>query len=182
MKTTATLFVLLVLFLPNTLAQDYTQWKLSEGAIARLGKGSINEIRYSPDGTRLAVASSIGIWMYDMQTYQEVALLTGHTGGINSITFSPDGRTFASGSDDETIRLWNTVTGEHKRTLTGHTDWVNSVAFSPDGRTLTSGSSDTTIRLWDVVTGEHRQTFTGTYGVCRKHSVQSGWNDAGKRE
>ena len=86
MKTTVTLLILFTLFSLNTFAQDYTQLGLPEGAKARLGKGTINEIQYSPDGTRLAVASTIGIWLYDTATHQvensrngEVALLTGHT-------------------------------------------------------------------------------------------------------
>ena len=80
------------------------------------------------------------------------------------MSFSPDGRTIASGSFDETIRLWDAVTGRHKRTLTGHTNWVNSVAFSPDGNTLASGSDDATIRLWDAETGAHMRTLTGHTG------------------
>ena len=84
-------------------------------------KGQTSEIAYSPDGTRLAVASSIGIWLYDTTTGQEVALLTGHTAGVRSVAFSPDGRTLASGSYDETIRLWDANSGAHIRTLTGHT-------------------------------------------------------------
>ena len=79
MKITATLLMLLVLFLPNTYPQEYTQWNLPEGAVARFGKGSVQEILYSPDGSRLAVQSSIGIWLYDTETYREVALLAGHT-------------------------------------------------------------------------------------------------------
>ena len=59
LMTLLTVFV----FARNTFAQDYTQWHLPEGAKVRLGKGEINEIAYSPDGTRLAVASSIGIWV-----------------------------------------------------------------------------------------------------------------------
>ena len=161
MKTTVTLLILLTLFSPNTFAQDYTQLGLPEGAKARLGKGTIFEIVYSPDGIRLAVASSSGIWLYDTTTHQEVVLLTGHTSPVTSITFSPDGRTLASGSEDGTIRLWDVVTGAPQRTLTGHTDWVLSVAFSPDGRTLASGSDDQTVRLWDGVTGASQRTLTG---------------------
>ena len=88
MKTTATLVMLLTLFSFNTFAQDYTQWSLPDGAKARLGKGTISEIAYSPDGTRLAVAGSIGIWLYDTATYQELALLTGHTYVVTSVSFS----------------------------------------------------------------------------------------------
>ena len=80
MKITATLLMLLVLFSPNALAQEYTRWNLPEGAVARLGKGSIRGISYSPDGTLLAVAGTAGLWLYDGTTHQEVALLRGHTG------------------------------------------------------------------------------------------------------
>ena len=68
MKTTLfsilTTFLAIFTFASNIFAQDYTQWHLPEGAKARLGKGSISDIQYSPDGTRLAVASSLGIWLY----------------------------------------------------------------------------------------------------------------------
>ena len=53
-----------------------------------LGKGGINDITCTQDGALLAVASKIGIWIYDFQTGEELALLTGHTGHINSISFS----------------------------------------------------------------------------------------------
>ena len=140
------------------------QWHLPEGARVRLGKGKLSgNIAYSPDGTRLAVASAIGIWLYDTSTHQEVDLLTGHTAEVESVSFSPDGRTIASGSGDTTIRLWDAATGAHNKTLTGHDASVNSIAFSPDGRTLASGAvwPDNSVRLWDAVTGAHSRTLTG---------------------
>ena len=159
-----TLLLIFVLFLSNVQAQDYTRWGLPRGAKARLGKGSIENIAYSPDGTRLAVGSRVGIWLYNPHTGSEVALLTGHTSWVNSVAFSPDGSTLASGSEDDTIRLWDVRTGEHKVTLTEHTDDVNSVAFSPDGSTLASGSDDKTIQLWNARTGEYKTTLKKSYG------------------
>ena len=155
---------------PISTGQDVLQEHLPEGAKARLGKGRISEIAYSPDGTRLAVAGGIGIWLYDAQTGQELDLFVGHTGLVESVSFSPDGRTLASGSTDETIRLWDVSSGRHLRTLTGHTDSVRSVSFAPDGQTLASGSTDATIRLWDASSGRHIRTLTGHTGSVRSVS------------
>ncbi|MFH0883816.1 MAG: hypothetical protein V2A56_12575, partial [bacterium] len=74
--------------------------------------------------------------------------LTGHSGDVSSVTFSPDGATLASGSYDNTIKLWRVSDGSLIRTLRGHSSFVLSVAFSPDGTTLASGSQDKTIKLW----------------------------------
>ena len=69
------------LFLQHAFAQDYTQWSLPEGAKARLGKGWVSGIAYSPDGTRLAVASSIGIWLYARAPVLKSACLQGIQAG-----------------------------------------------------------------------------------------------------
>ena len=150
MKIAATLLTLLVLSSPHTPAQDTTHLNLPEGAIACLSKGRFPEIQYLPDGTRLAVASTIGIWLYDTTTDRAIALLTGHTHRFVSVAFSPAGTTLASVSWDGTARLWDVQTGEQKQEFTGHTGWVESVAFSPEGATLASGSTDGTVLLWKV--------------------------------
>ncbi len=64
------------------------------------------------------------------------------------MAFSPDSQTLASGSWDQTIKLWNLANGQELRTLSGHTNAVPSVAFSHDGHTLASGSDDETIKIW----------------------------------
>ena len=87
------------------------------------------------------------------------AIFVGHTDHVWSVAFSPDGQTLASGSQDSTIRLWDTHTGKLKMTLIGETGSIYSVAFSPDGQTLASGSQDSTIRLWDTHTGKLKMTL-----------------------
>jgi WD40 repeat protein len=95
----------------------------------------------------------------------------------NSITTSFLFRILAvplfTGSYDDTVRLWDAVTGTPLPTLKGHSGSVYSVAFSPDGKQVASGSADHTVRLWDAVTGALLQTLKGhsswVYSVV--HSV-----------
>jgi WD40 repeat protein len=77
------------------------------------------------------------------------------------VAFSPDGRQVVSGSEDQTVRLWDAATGAALQRLEGHTGVVTSVAFSPDGRQVVSGSYDQTVRLWDAATGAALQRLEG---------------------
>ena len=144
---------------------DYRTWHLPDGAMVRLGKGRIDDIAFSPAGQYLAVASGIGVWIYEVATSRALMLLP-TASSVLSVSFSPDGATLASGSADGTIRLWDVATGDPIAALEGHTDGVWSVSFSPDGATLASGSWDETIRLWDVATGDPIAALEGhTDGV-----------------
>lgn len=298
---------------PRVFHQHETRTGLPEGAIARLGKGGINVMRFSPDGKHLAIGSDVGVWVYDVATGEEIPLpnkvigqvnaiafssdnrilacggylrpiiqlwnletgielpsftlpvsmslnmdipihsalalafsinestftCVSHTGfvtiwdmttgekiaehytdsddwakgfaatedgrmfargygngaiwlwntrtgsreakmrghkpffggskkntGIRALAFSSDGNTFASGSEDMTVRLWNTKRRSKRATLKGHTGWVTAVAFSKDGNTVASGDTDGTVRVWDVRKKRERTTLKGhTNGI-----------------
>ncbi len=93
---------------------------------------------------------------------QEILSLQGHTKGVcvdGCVAFSPNGQLLASGSWDNTIKLWDVKTGKMRQTLQGHTDLVLSIAFSPNGLLLASGSADNTIKLWEVSSGNVLKTL-----------------------
>ena len=161
------LFLAFVLFLPNLPASDYTKWHLPEGAKARLGKGEITGgIAYSPDGSLLAVASNIGIWVYNTHNGVELDLLIGHTGSVRCVVFSPDGSLLASGGKDRTVCLWNASTGQHLKTLTtDHRFGVGKMVFFPDGQILATDGilGGDSVQLWNTVSGRRKSILAKLY-------------------
>ena len=136
--------------------ENYTKWELPKAAKARFGKGGINAIQFSPDGTQIAVGSSIGVWIYDLKTGKEIDMLPGRS---QSIAFSPDGRFIASGGGKFAFRggglqLWETATGQKVALTDGHRS-ASALQFSEDGKTLVTleGWGDAIGRL-DVETGK----------------------------
>jgi WD40 repeat protein/uncharacterized caspase-like protein len=95
----------------------------------------------------------------------ELVLQTGHAMSVEGMAFSPDGKWLASGSLDNTVKLWEVATGREVRTFAGHTLGVKVVAFSRDGRLLASGAIDDTVRLWDVDTGREARRLQGCGSV-----------------
>jgi WD40 repeat protein len=84
-----------------------------------------------------------------------------HDAFVHAVALSPDGSTLVSGSEDNTVKVWNIESGTLLRSLEGHDSSVLTVAVSEDGRTVVSGSEDKTLRVWDLETGAPRMTLAG---------------------
>ena len=117
--------------------------------VAQFGRGWINDLEWSPDGTTLAVATSAGVWLYS-DTQAAPRLLDGHTRPVSSVTFSHDGERLVSGGWDGTVRVWEVARGEELAVLTGAMGDINSVAVSADGSLIAGAGFDYRIWLWAV--------------------------------
>jgi WD40 repeat protein len=91
-------------------------------------------------------------------------VLEGHSAGVLSVAFSPDGNTIASGSVDDTLRLWSAKQGRLIRTMQGHPFPIGRLKFSPNGATLFTGSTDGVVRAWRVSSGSLEHSFKGHNG------------------
>ena len=168
-------------FIPNSLAQtlrdDPQQGDILDGDKVRAKRGQPNgvgiyDIKYSPDGTRLAVAGDFGILLYDVQMRgknvqkdDKPVRLTGHQGRGVRIAYHPDGKILASGSPRGDFRLLDTGTGQLLRTFKGVKKLlISGVAFSPNGKMIASRHNERgegSIRLWDADTGNLLRTLSG---------------------
>lgn len=87
--------------------------------------------------------------------------LSGHSNSVASVAHNPNGQILASGSYDNTIKLWNLTKNKEIRTFKGHSAWVAAVAITPNNKSLVSSSYDNTIKLWNMVNGQQIRTFKG---------------------
>ena len=116
----------------------------------------------STDGKTLAYSFKTGIGFWDISRKRNVDM-PGHQGRISVLSFASDGRTLASGSWDNTVRIWNRINGnELKRWQLPGGDFtgITGLAYSPDGRRLAAVGDDGVVRLWDTETAKELAPLT----------------------
>ncbi|GJF00346.1 WD40 repeat domain-containing protein [Phanerochaete sordida] len=124
--------------------------------------GWSTEIRFSPDGSRLAACSDASredtsVAILDCRTGERI--LTLRKRGILCMAFSPEGDQIATGSTDSSACVWDAASGKALLELKEHTALVEEVAFSPDGGEVATASNDGTVVTCDSRTGERRFKF-----------------------
>lgn len=140
---------------------------LPPGAVARLERGGISDVAVSPDENLIAIASRLGVWLYDAHTKGFVSLIAVEgTGLLSKVVFSPDGTRIAAGDWDGKAILWDINTETALATYI-HKDYINSITFSPNGKFIAISSRDATATLWDIETG------TACFTITHQGSVTS---------
>ncbi len=118
---------------------------------------------FSPDGTRLAVASaSSDLVLLDSWTGARETL-PGPGRTLYVVSWSPAGDKLAAGSGGGEVVLWNDLTGDPQQ-LSGHADIVSTLAFDRSGQLLLSGSFDGTARLWDLAAMRQLRSYEAHEG------------------
>ena len=138
---------ILVSIASESMAQDYTtNWHLPEGAIMRLGRGTVNDIAYSPDGSQITIVTSIGIWIYDALSGEDIKFINTENRDNGVITLSPDGHTYVRASSGK-IQLYDINTARPFLSLP-KTEGITRVIFTLNGRKLIGVGKEGLIRAW----------------------------------
>ena len=119
--------------------------------------GPVTAVAFSPNGARLATASSDNsIKLWDAATGQNYLTLTGHDSPVNDVVFTTDNAQVISAGENGEIMLWNADTGNRIITRTGDSGPIHALALSPDGSQLATANDDNSVRVWDTETWETR--------------------------
>ena len=128
---------------------------LPEGAIMRIGRGTTNAVEISPDQKTIAVASSLGIWLYEADSLNFIALIKSDD-GITNVTWSPNGMYLLADTNRRKTILWEVESKRQVLEVVG-----SSPAWSPDGHYFKRETDDNHVIIWDVVNQQEKLNLAG---------------------
>ena len=136
-------------------------WEAATGQLLQTLTGSsttVFSVGWSPDGELLAGAGVFGVKVWHVTTGQILQSLA-HSPTVFSVAWSPDGKLLASASFVGVVKVWESATGQLRRTLTlGFLGYLpSSIAWSPNGQELASPAENASVKVWEVATGQLRR-------------------------
>ncbi|MCI0331620.1 MAG: protein kinase [Planctomycetes bacterium] len=151
--------------------------------------GTIYSARFSPQGNLVATGGYdklVMIWNPDEVRPVDIAAqlegqpepkpnylrLAGHEGPVRCVAFSPNGQLVLSGSEDNSLRVWDVAAGAGVKTLRGHGSDVHSCVFSPDGKFVLAGD-DQHVRVWDLAGYQEVRVLHATVFAGHEDAVLS---------
>ncbi|WP_309224615.1 NB-ARC domain-containing protein [Halomicronema sp. CCY15110] len=141
-------------------ATNFSGADLSRSVFAQT-LGGFLAVAFHSNGQQLVTAISNELVVWDVWQGKQLFSGQGHTAWVLCLAYNYDQTIIASGSRDETIRLWDAETGQCLKTLACPGSWIQTLAFSPDGEYLVSGGSDGEIRVWQVATAHCQRVLSG---------------------
>jgi len=125
-------------------------WDVSAGRQVQTvsAAGDVACVAASPDG-RLAWAVRNRVMVSGKDPKAPPKCYDDHLLAVLSVTFSSDGKLMATGSSDNTVKVWDAVSGTCLKTF-DHGQDVKSVAFAPKQKRVASGGADGLVRIWDL--------------------------------
>jgi WD40 repeat protein len=146
--------------------------------VLRIGRGTVDSFAWRPDSKALAVAGSLGVWIYttDFQDIRYIPRTQEPSAGKIPVIWQPDGQHIATTGPRHTVEIYDAETGQLVLTYAGHTLPIASLAWSPDGTRIASASIDGTLHVWDTLTGQLISAAKEDKGV-----VPLAWSPDGKQ-
>jgi WD40 repeat protein len=143
----------------NSRVWEYDLQQHTPGLVQEIGEiPVVTEVEFSPDEKQLAVATRESLMLLEDNLKKRIDLI-GHEDWVKDIAFSPDGKFLYSCSGslfgtDQSVRVWDTKTGNCLATMTGHSDDIWMLDVSPDGRWVVTASLDHTLKIWSTAKRE----------------------------
>ena len=154
--------------MPNfSVSNNTSKWAIALVCIAGLSWGAINYLPKLPPFPIATPTTTTQPIPPITKAYKLRLNLTGHTGWVRAVTFFPNGFSFASGSYDRTLRLWNVRDNQSFGTLSNHLgsiSGINAIAVHPNGNTFATACIDKSIKLWNFRSGQPIRNLEGHEG------------------